>query len=295
MTGPLTRDEIETAYRAACRLEVRTLKPGNVHIFADGHRMTVEDFDRSTEVSAPHISDPTLPVGTRIRRAVEATFAAVAQNTNLGIVLLCAPLAAAAERSGTAPLADKLKSVLASLDHDDAREVYSAIATANPAGLGEDKSGDVRAEPPAAWTLLDAMRAAASRDMIANEYATGFDGIFANAHTFAAHLKSGASAEDALAHLFLHQLAERPDTHIIRKHGRELALRVAHRAAEVLAEINQNMPPASLSAPRNRTRLRQLDAELKSWGANPGSLADLMCASVFAATLSSAPTERAER
>ena len=106
MTGPLTQDQIETAYRAACRLEVRTLKPGNVHIFADGHRMTVEDFDRSTDVSAPHISDPTLPVGTRIRRAVEATFTAVGQNTNLGIVLLCAPLAAAAEKFGPASLAD---------------------------------------------------------------------------------------------------------------------------------------------------------------------------------------------
>jgi triphosphoribosyl-dephospho-CoA synthase len=287
MTGPLTRDQIETAYRAACRLEVRTLKPGNVHIFADGHRMTVEDFDRSTDVSAPHISDPTLPVGTRIRRAVEATFTAVGQNTNLGIVLLCAPLAAAAEKFGPATLADKLKSVLAGLDHEDAREVYSAIATANPAGLGEDKSGDVRAEPPADWTLLDAMLAAASRDLIANEYATGFAAIFANARTFAAHLKSGASAEDALAHLFLRQLAERPDTHIIRKHGPGLAQRVQDRAAGVLAELT-GAPPKSLSVPANHALLMEFDAELKSWGANPGSLADLMCASVFTSTLDAA-------
>ena len=288
MTGSLTRDEIEAAYRAACRLEVRTLKPGNVHIFADGHRMTVADFDRSADVSAPHISDDTLAVGARIRRAVEATFAAVAQNTNLGILLLCAPLAAAAERSGPATLEEKLKSVLAGLDHQDARDVYSAIATANPAGLGEDRSGDVRAEPPVAWTLLDAMRAAASRDMIANEYATGFAGIFANASTFAVGLKSGAPAEDTLALLFLCQLAERPDTHIVRKHGHGLAQRVQDRATEFLTEINQDMPSASISAPRNRTRLLQLDAELKSWGANPGSLADLMCASVFASTLDAA-------
>jgi triphosphoribosyl-dephospho-CoA synthase len=287
MTRALNRGEIETAYRAACRLEVRTLKPGNVHIFAGGHRMTVEDFDLSTEVSAPHIADDTLSVGTRIRRAVEATFAAVGQNTNLGILLLCAPLAAAAERHSSATLADKLTSVLAGLDHEDAREVYSAIATANPAGLGQDNIGDVRAEPPAAWTLLDAMRAAAPRDMIANEYATGFAGIFANARTFAAQLKSGASAEDALAHLFLSQLAERPDTHIIRKHGPGLAQRVQERAAGVLAELN-GAPPKSLSTPANRALLITFDAELKSWGANPGSLADLMCASVFTSTLDAA-------
>ena len=281
MTRALSRDEIEAAYRAACRLEVRTLKPGNVHIFAAGHRMTVPDFDTSAEVSAPHISNSALPVGTRIRRAVEATFAAVAQNTNLGILLLCAPLAAAAERSGPATLADKLKSVLAGLDHDDAREVYKAIATANPAGLGEDRSGDVRAEPPAHWTLLDAMRAAASRDIIANEYATDFTGVFSIAADFTARCAAGVAPEDVLSDHFLRQLASTPDTHIVRKHGPALARRVQSRAAEVLAEIENG----GLSAPLNRARLLRLDAELKSWGANPGSLADFMCASAFAGFL----------
>ncbi len=294
MTGPLTRDEIEAAYRAACRLEVRTLKPGNVHIYADGHRMTVVDFDTSTEVSAPHISDPALAVGTRIHRAVEATFKAVGQNTNLGIVLLCAPLAAAAERPGPATLAHKLKSVLANLDHEDAREVYKAIAAASPAGLGSESSGDVRAEPPANWTLLDAMRAAASRDMIANEYATGFGGIFANARTLTAALASGAAPEDALASLFLHQLAEHPDTHIVRKHGPALADRVLRRAAEVLSGLSDGTP-SNLSAAPNRARLLAFDAELKSWGANPGSLADLMCASIFATALQAAAAHPADR
>ncbi len=293
MNRALKRNEIEAAYRAACRLEVRTLKPGNVHIFAEGHRMTVADFDLSTEVSAPHISDDTLPVGTRIRRAVEATFSAVGQNTNLGILLLCAPLAAAAERPGPATLNEKLEHILSELDHDDAREVYSAIATANPAGLGENNTGDVRAEPPAAWTLLDAMCAAAPRDMIANEYATSFAGIFANARAYTAHLKSGASAEDALAHLFLRQLAERPDTHIIRKHGPDLAQRVQHRAKDVLAKI-KNASPGSLSVRANRALLMKFDAELKSWGANPGSLADLMCASVFASSLDAAAQNRTD-
>ncbi len=148
MTAALAQAAIAEAYIAACRLEVRTLKPGNVHIYAEGHRMTVADFDLSADVSAPHIANPALRVGTRIRRAVEATFAAVAQNTNLGIVLLCAPLAAAAESQHQGALGDKLHAVLAGLDHEDAREVYKAIAAANPAGLGNAQSGDVRAEPP---------------------------------------------------------------------------------------------------------------------------------------------------
>ena len=32
------------AFKAACMAELEALKPGNVHIFADGHGMTVQDF-----------------------------------------------------------------------------------------------------------------------------------------------------------------------------------------------------------------------------------------------------------
>jgi triphosphoribosyl-dephospho-CoA synthase len=284
MTGALPRQAISAAYLAACRLEVRTLKPGNVHIHSEGHRMTVADFDASAIVSAPFITDPALSVGARIHRAIVATFDAVGQNTNLGIVLLCAPLAAAAGRDGVAPLEQKLAAVLGELDHNDARDVYQAIAYANPAGLGEDKAGDVREEPPAAWTLLDAMRAAAGRDMIAHEYAVDFAGVFETARQFAVYCAAGAAAEDALAVLFLRSLAERCDSHIARKHGIDVARRVQTRAHAVLRSLA--LPDASAIAdPEHRERLVQFDAELKSWGTNPGSLADLMCASVFAARL----------
>jgi len=292
MNNELPRHVIAEAYVAACRLEVRSLKPGNVHVFADGHRMTVADFDRSAEVSAPFIADPPLRVGRRIRRAVEATFAAVATNTNLGILLLCAPLAAAGGCAGGS-LEDRLRAVLDELDHDDAREVYRAIAHANPAGLGSDSAADVRADPPAGWTLGDAMRAAAGRDMIAAEYASGFAGIFANARAYAADRAAGASPEDAVSALFLKRLAERPDTHIVRKHGPELAERVRLLAARALAEIGPAAASA-LSEPTNRARLLTLDAEIKSLGANPGSLADLVCASVFAASLEAALRDAAD-
>jgi triphosphoribosyl-dephospho-CoA synthase len=285
MIAALPRNVTAEAYIAACRLEVRTLKPGNVHIFADGHRMTVADFDHSATASAPFIADPALSVGDRILKAVEATYAAVATNTNLGIVLLCAPLAAAAEHgTESASFADSLHAVLAALDHNDARAAYKAIAMANPAGLGSDKAGDVRAEPPADWTLLDAMRAAAPRDMIADQYATGFATILANARTLTEDIASGAAPEDALAALFLRRLSERPDTHIVRKHGPALAHRVMARAAETVATLELKSA-SEIAKPENRLTLLELDAELKSWGANPGSLADLMCASAFAAML----------
>ena len=284
MSGGLPQPEIAAAYLSACRLEVRALKPGNVHVYADGHRMSVADFDKSAEVSAPFVCDPARPVGQRIRYAVEATFSAVAQNTNLGIVLLCAPLAAAAGRPSPAPLADRLQAVLSALSHDDAHNVYSAIAYAKPAGLGTANAGDVRAAPPAHWTLLDAMRAAAPNDMIAAEYATAYAGVFQAAARFDAEQRAGATPGQALSFVYLQHLATRPDTHIVRKYGPAMAARVQKRAAAVLSSLG-DIRAVSLADRHRHEQLLQLDAELKSWGANPGSLADLMCAAAFAANL----------
>ena len=96
----MSRNEaLQRAYIAACRLELRALKPGNVHVLSEGHGMTVAQFEASALASAPALAAPGKPVGERIRDAVAATHAAVGCNTNLGIVLLAAPLMAAAERA----------------------------------------------------------------------------------------------------------------------------------------------------------------------------------------------------
>ena len=98
--------------------------------------MEVADFVRSAEASAAAIAAEGARVGARVRAAVEATLSAVGQNTNLGIILLCAPLAAAAEAPSDAALRPALARVLDGLDRADAADVFSAIAAANPGGLG---------------------------------------------------------------------------------------------------------------------------------------------------------------
>ncbi len=124
--------EIAAAFRAACREEIEAPKPGNVHIFAGGHNMEAAHFLMSADVSAGPIAAGA-SVGARILAAVEASFAAVGMNTNLGIILLCAPLAAAAERRGD--LRRALADVLVGLDREDAAHVFRAIALASPGGL----------------------------------------------------------------------------------------------------------------------------------------------------------------
>ena len=84
--------KLQQAYLEACESELQAFKPGNVSVHSAGHDMTVEDFRRSAGASALPLCDPALSLGGRIYRAIAETRKAVGCNTNLGIVLLAAPL-----------------------------------------------------------------------------------------------------------------------------------------------------------------------------------------------------------
>ena len=167
--------QIADDFRNACLDELDAPKPGNVHSFAAGHRMTASDFIRSADAAAVPLARTGARVGERILVAVEATFAVVGMNTNLGIILLCAPLAAAAERQG-AELRAAVTDVLATLDVEDADSAFRAIARASPAGLGRVAQHDVSA--PATITLKQAMAEAKDRDRIARQYVSDFADVF---------------------------------------------------------------------------------------------------------------------
>ena len=71
----------------------------------------------------------------RILNAVRVTKEAVGMNTNLGIILLCAPLAARPNWMRR-ELRGELEAVLRSMTMDDAGAVFEAIVLASPGGLG---------------------------------------------------------------------------------------------------------------------------------------------------------------
>ncbi|MGR9037321.1 MAG: triphosphoribosyl-dephospho-CoA synthase, partial [Gammaproteobacteria bacterium] len=153
-------------YRAACEIELKTFKPGNVSIYSDGHDMTVADFRISAEVSAEPLCHPDYSLGEKIYYAVKATRDAVGCNTNLGIILLCAPLIQASLlMSSNENLRQVLCRVLADSTVEDADWVFKAITLAAPGGLGRSGEQDVRGKATA--TLLEAMKIASGRDRIA--------------------------------------------------------------------------------------------------------------------------------
>ncbi|HEY8504297.1 MAG TPA: triphosphoribosyl-dephospho-CoA synthase, partial [Gemmataceae bacterium] len=129
----------------ACIWEATARKPGNVHRFADFEDLTYLDFLLSAAAAAPELDRaPDRPVGGTILAAVRATAEVATTNTNLGIVLLLAPLASVPE--GT-DLREGVREELDALTVEDAGSAYEAIRRARPGGLGEVPEADVRGEP----------------------------------------------------------------------------------------------------------------------------------------------------
>jgi len=279
----ISPEQVESAYLDACHLDVTVLKPGNVYLDAPGHSMTAEDFLASARVTARILADPDLGLGERVFQAVAATRERVGCNTNLGILLLCAPLVQAcfADPSGT-ELRAALRRVLCAATLTDAEQLFSAIRLANPGGLGQSAAYDVRTRPRV--EILVAMAHAAGRDSIARQYATVFADIFERGlpHLGAAR-KRLEEEPAAVMDLFLFLLSEMPDSHIQRKLGEAMALWVSKQAALAYAAWLNDRGQEALEG------LRGLDAKFKSAGINPGTTADLTVATLFLDRLLAAP------
>jgi triphosphoribosyl-dephospho-CoA synthase len=277
------KQQIEAAYRHACMSELDALKPGNVHRYGDGHRMTLEDFSQSADVSAQPLTAHGLRLGERIYNAVEATQNAVGCNTNLGIILLCAPLVQAMldETNRQGGLGEKLSHVLNQANAEDLEWLYRAIRLAAPGGLGQSAKHDVNETPSA--HLLEVMAYAAERDMIARQYATGYHDLFNTAlPCLRDYEQRWQSREWVITGLFLRLLGRYPDSHIQRKHGAYKATVVSLHIAKLEEE-----PIHSDNPEHSRLRLLQADYEFKRKGINPGTSADMTVATLFMAQLES--------
>jgi triphosphoribosyl-dephospho-CoA synthase len=280
MAKSFTSEQLAQAYKNACMSELQALKPGNVHVFADGHGMTIHDFIKSADASAAVIAQPGLSVGERIYAAIEATQAAVGLNTNLGLVLLCAPLIQAALDGGKEQsLEMNLSAVLSHLTINDAILTAQAIVLANPAGLGSVSEHDVH-QPPQV-TLLDLMRSAQHQDRIALQYANNFHdvlgfGLRCNGEA----MTKWQNQAWATTALYLGFVSRQLDTHIVRKYGNEVAeaVMIEAQAMEVAHRLAEN--PKLI-----QKQLLEWDASLKKRNINPGTSADLTVATLLASFL----------
>ena len=280
MLRAISSAELAAAFVRACELEVRAFKPGNVSVMSAGHGMTAKQFLVSAQAAAAPVAAAGLTVGERILRAIEATRGKVGCNTNLGIVLLCAPLIQAAQSaSDERKLQRRVEPILRELTRQDAESAYRAIRLAMPGGLGNSARHDVRETPQV--TLLAAMQEAQDRDCIARQYANGFADVFEfGVRRAKAALSRGGDEEAAMLAVYLGWLARFPDSHVERKFGRAAAREVSARAAVLEAKLLSGRAPRGVQA-----ELNTFDAELKRDGINPGTSADLSVASLLALRL----------
>ncbi len=273
----------------ACLLEVSAPKPGNVnrlHNFAD---LRFEDFLWSALAIGPAMEAAARHrVGQTIWRAIRDTQQVVNTNTNLGIVLLLAPLAKAAaqlvnnqEQAGDPQeclkqLRGKLDRILGSLTVEDARLAYKAIRLAKAGALGQVSEGDVREEPKIG--LLEAMALAQERDAIPREYVSGYAISFEIGYpALAKAYQESGELSMAIVQAYLTILSQVPDTLIARKCGLEMAGQVSQWAADALAM-------GGALTPDGQETLVNLDRMLRAaenHSLNPGTTADLTCAATF--------------
>ena len=271
----MTPEEIGAAAQLAALLEASAPKPGNVSPGRPFHDTAFEDFVTSAVAIGPAMGQAgAVPLGRTIRRAVEATAAWTRSNTNLGIVLLLAPLArAAACQGGT--LRERVARVLAATTIDDATDAYAAIRLAAPGGLGTAADQDVAATPSV--SLRDAMALAADRDLVAGEYATDFARTFdVGAAVLSQARADGLDWGAATVEAFLALLAAAPDSHVARKLGPAAAAEISRGAALVRAA-------GGVRSAAGREALAAFDTELRDArnARNPGATADLTAAALF--------------
>jgi triphosphoribosyl-dephospho-CoA synthase len=248
----------------ACIWEATARKPGNVHRFCDFADLHYLDFLHSAAAIGPVMREAAgRRVGATVLAATQATRQVVATNTNLGIVLLLAPLATVPEDQD---LRSGVERVLQALDVEDARLVYQAIRLAAPGGLGRVKDQDVAVEPT--LPLRQIMALAADRDLVALQYANGFREVLDEGLP-ALQRRLVEPLESAILGAFLELLAAHPDSLITRKCGADTAREASERAARALQTKSRD----------------ELDAWLRADGSrrNPGTTADLLTASLFAA------------
>lgn len=274
----LKPDEVAQAAQIACLLEVSADKPGNVTRHRGLKNVKHEDFLLSAVAIGPAIREAgeKTTVGETILRAIRDTQRFVACNTNLGMVLLFAPLAKA---YGSGSLRESLPRVLASLMVDDAQKAYQAIRLANPGGMGRLEKYDI-GEEEVDITLREAMWLAKDRDSIAREYVTNFENTFELGYPcLMRYWKKSHKLLDSIVQTYLTILAEVPDTKIGRIKGLSTAEDVSQRAKRALKS-------GGVFSARGREKVGELDRFLREEdGLNPGTTADLVTASLFVALL----------
>ena len=274
----LTENQVKMAFEYACKLDVFSIKPGNVFLDHPAYGMTHKDFLQSSMACSDIICEQNIDIGEKILESVKASIDVVGCNTNLGIILLCSPIVEAIYLDNEHKLQqNNLKKVIDRIDLKQTKTIYKAINLANAGGMGLKDKFDLNAKKSSDFTLSEAMNFASSYDYIANEYTNYFNNIINTISlNWRNYFKLMGNAECATTATFLKLISSNPDSLIARKYGLDTAIEVSGKFKALSDDYCELKNPNIIN-----NKLLLLDSELKIQGLNPGTTADVVVASIF--------------
>ena len=268
-------DNLQNAYLFACRKDIELIKPGNVNIKSPHSDTNAEDYLKSSLLSSKELFKPDYSLGERILNSIKITRSEVKTNTNLGIVLLCAPIIHACIYFNNLTIREGIKKTLSSSTVKDTQDLCMAINISAPGGLGTREIYDTASKPTV--NILEIMNHSASYDRISYQYSHDYSDIFDFIIPRLVFLnKKHNSLDISLSLMFMEILAKIPDSHISRKFDDKIAKKTSNNASDLLKILDREYSPDYLA-----DRLTNLDYEYKKKGINPGTTADLLVASLM--------------
>lgn len=250
----------------AMMLEVTAFpKPGNVDRCHDYETTTLEHFLASTILARPALEEAELGragIGRIILDAVRMTGSHKGGNTHFGAFILLVPLITGGDIGGAV-------SCIKQTSVEDALDFYRAFGMTQVRVLESDDldvndPGSLEKLKSRNMTLFDVMEYSSGHDIVAREWINGYSLTRKGADLLISH----GCGRQSIVRTFLDLLAYEPDTFIAKKHGLPVAIRVMEKAAEV----------------RDGSKdLASFDQECIDRGINPGSMADIMIASIYIA------------
>jgi triphosphoribosyl-dephospho-CoA synthase len=275
-------------------------KPGNVHRTRDFPDMVFEDFlisgvvigdtmkkaaKRGLKYGDKHDDLGKIELGKLIKEAVLETDKWIANNTNLGIVMLLTPISVAAAMSnGIDDLRENINMIMRSTTPNDAVNLYDAINIAEAGGMGERDDLDVGSDSAKEQlidkgiNMFDVLDLSAQWDMLAFELTRTMPIAFEIGYPAFNGVKESDGINNATVQTFLTILSIYPDTLIARKYGVEAAQKVSEDAIAIMAENG-------ILTENGRHMVNDFDTQLIEKDMNPGTTADLTASSIMIALL----------
>ena len=268
-------DNLQNAYLFACKKDIELIKPGNVNIKSPHSDTNAEDYLESSLLSSKELFKPDYSLGERILNSIKITRSKIKTNTNLGIILLCAPIIHACIYFNNLTMREGIKKTLSSSTVKDTQDLCMAINISAPGGLGTREIYDTASKPTV--NILEIMNHSASYDRISYQYSHDYSDIFDFIIPRLVFLnKKHNSLDISLSLMFMEILAKIPDSHISRKFDDKIAKKTSNNASDLLKILDREYSPDYLA-----DRLNNLDYEYKKKGINPGTTADLLVASLM--------------